>query len=279
MLHNSLESPIMSEYLNIIRAWEAGNKKSLDSDVGLIDQIETNIKNNLSKSKPACRVSDLENYTVHTMKLKTHTRIQNELEVVKNDISSIDSKTKSDELIASLSYLRAMTMLDDTKFYLNNFKPILKKIPDIQPVADHSSLITFKKCSPTEEDVIQTTLELEEKLNLKNKTLEVILMDSEVYKSKIILIESNKQQQKELESQQQNIQNSNNFVPPPEPQPKPQPQRPRAHDSIQPSDVDIEEHLESGLEFMETPDISGETQQIQHTDGYKSPYKLKFGKK
>lgn len=267
-MHRSFfEDSMTSDLKNRANVWKAAHQKKLQTEQQHMEQIESNIQQNINNNKPPCKVQTLENYTTVKFKVMTYARTINEIQVVTDNMESIVNKDASHDTLNSLGYLRAMTMLDSTGFGLEQIKSILSKAPQAAPVADHPSLIAYGKCDPTEEDVIHTTEELEEKLGIKS-VLKAILMSSEDYKSKIILLESIKQQQAQL-NQTQNLP-SNPNIPPYQPPPADQQPPPQNPGYAPPPQPPAEEKIESQEDLEDMKPLKPG----QNT-GYKSPYKLK----
>ena len=173
-----------------MNTWKASITAQQRREAGNVESFEENIANKIFQNQPPTTVQKLEAYTLSVMKLRTLERIVHEMDVLNAYLDEIvQKKNISPDAIQSASYLMAMTMLDPQDLSRQAMRNIFKKIKIEQPISDHNSLVCYGKLKPSEEDVIAQTEALAETTKDTKGLLIAILMASETYKAKIVLLQ------------------------------------------------------------------------------------------
>ena len=181
----------MSEYdmKGDINVWKASITSQQMKESQNVSSFVSNVQTKITANQVPTTIENLEKYTISVMKNKTYQRILKEIEILISYLSDVANKFFPPEAVQSASYLTACTILDPLDLSKESMQKIIKKMDISQPTTDHATLICYGKLKPSQEDVISQTQELIKEVNDDKGLLWAVLMSSEKYKAKIVLLQ------------------------------------------------------------------------------------------
>ena len=172
-----------------INVWKASISSQQRKESQNITSFVSGVQSKISANQVPTTIENLEKYTISVMKNKTFTRILKEIDILISYISDIANKVFPPDAVKSANYLTACTILDPLDLSKESMQKIIKKMDISQPTTDHATLICYGKLKPSQEDVIALTQELIKEANDNKGLLWAVLMASEKYKAKIVLLQ------------------------------------------------------------------------------------------